>query len=155
MDNKPLYTIGHGVRKAEVFLELLQRYNIECLVDVRSVPYSRFNPQYRQPALKSFLEENGITYVFMGDTLGGRPKDPSCYHENGKADYAAISGKPFFHEGIERLKEAWSENIVLAIMCSESKPSECHRKHLIANVIREEGIKVVHIDEKGQLKSEV
>lgn len=153
MEKKPLYTIGHGVRKAEDFLELLKKNDIEYLVDVRSVPYSRFNPQYRQPALKSFLEANGITYVFMGDTLGGRPKDDSCYDENGRIDYRAVSTKPFFREGIERLKDAYEKNISLAIMCSEGKPAECHRTNLISSVLHMEGISIKHIDEKGNLQN--
>ncbi|AWH86718.1 hypothetical protein HYN59_17105 [Flavobacterium album] len=151
MEKTPLYTIGHGTRKAEDFLVLLNRYSIKYLVDVRSVPYSRFNPQYRQAALKSFLEVNGITYVFMGDALGGRPKDKTCYNEKGRVDYSVISTKPFFRDRIERLKQACAGNISLAIMCSESKPSECHRTHLIANVLASEGIDVLHIDEKGNL----
>lgn len=152
MKKKPLYTIGHGVRKAEDFLELLKRYHIDYLIDVRSVPYSRFNPQYRQATLKSFLEANGITYISMGDTLGGRPKDPSCYNEKGRVDYSVVSTKPFFREGIGRLKNAYAKDISLAIMCSESKPMECHRTHLIANALEAESIEVVHIDEKGMLR---
>jgi uncharacterized protein (DUF488 family) len=88
----------------------------------------------------------------MGDTLGGRPKDTSCYNEKGRADYSVISTKPFFREGIERLKTAYAKNIPLAMMCSESKPMECHRTHLIANTLMNEGIDVMHIDEKGELK---
>jgi uncharacterized protein (DUF488 family) len=152
MQNKQLYTIGHGVRKADDFLELLKKYNINYLADVRSVPYSRFNPQYRQPALKSFLEDNGITYIFLGDTLGGRPKDTSCYDENGRIDYRIVSTKPFFREGIESLKDVYKKHINLAIMCSESNPIECHRTHLISNALQKENIEIVHIDEKGNLQ---
>lgn len=152
MEKNPLYTIGHGVRLAEDFLELLKKYNIDYLSDVRSVPYSRFNPQYRQPALKSFLEANGITYIFMGNTLGGRPKDASCYDEKGKIDYSIVSTKPFFLEGIGRLKDAYAQDISLAIMCSESKPIECHRTHLISNALQRENIEIMHIDEKGNLQ---
>jgi uncharacterized protein (DUF488 family) len=146
----PIYSIGHGTRKADDFLSLLQAHNIAFLCDVRSVPHSRFNPQYRQQALKAFLEGNGITYVFMGDALGGRPIDPGCY-TNGKVDYVKISKTGFFRQGIERLKDAYAQNLKLAIMCSESKPLECHRTHLISKVLDDEGIKVSHIDEKGSL----
>ncbi len=76
MSKKPIYTIGHGARKAEDFLALLKRYGIEYLVDVRFQPFSRYHPQFSQQNLKSFLEENGIRYVFMGDTLAGDPKIP-------------------------------------------------------------------------------
>jgi uncharacterized protein (DUF488 family) len=67
----PLFSIGHGTRPFPVFLELLERYAIEFLIDVRSVPYSAYNPQYRQEELARMLRLSGIRYVYMGDTLGG------------------------------------------------------------------------------------
>jgi len=153
MKKKPLYSIGHGTRKAEVFLKLLQRYGIKYLADVRSRPYSRFNPHFNKNRLDSFLKEHGITYVFMGDTLGGRPDDASCY-TNGKPDYAIMAQKPFFLEGIARLKEAYNKDLSLAVMCSESKPCECHRSMLIAKALEALHIPVIHIDEKGELKEQ-
>lgn len=154
MEKIPLYTIGHSTRKAEKFLDLLKQNGIKYLADVRSRPYSRFNPQYNQKALKSFLEENGITYVFMGDTLGGRPEDTSCYDANGRIDYEKVSRAHFFRQGIERLKDAYSKSIPLAIMCSEGKPADCHRSRLIGLVLYNEGISVRHIDQKGLIRSQ-
>lgn len=154
MDKKPIYTIGHGARKAEEFLELLKRYGIRYLIDVRSQPYSRYHPQFSQNNLKAFLEENNIRYVFMGDTLGGRPKDAGVYDEHGKINYEKVKTKDFFKEGIERLKTAYKKNLDVAIMCSERDPAQCHRYHLIATVLDAETIDVMHIDEKGSLKSQ-
>jgi uncharacterized protein (DUF488 family) len=154
MDKKPIYTIGHGARKAEEFLELLKRYGIGYLIDVRSQPYSRYHPQFSQNNLKVFLEENNIRYVFMGDTLGGRPKDASCYDEDGKINYEKVKTKDFFKEGIERLKTAYKKNLDVAIMCSERDPAQCHRYHLIGKVLDAETIEVIHIDEKGLLKTQ-
>src|SRR5688572_8572942 len=117
MNKLPIYTIGHGARKAEDFLELLKRYKIAYLVDVRSQPFSRYHPQFTQKTLQTFLEENDIRYVFMGDTLGGRPKDPTCYDEDGKINYNKVKTKEFFQEGIGRLKTAYKKNLPVAIMC--------------------------------------
>jgi len=154
MEKSPLYTIGHGNRTHNEFLALLNKFNVEYLVDVRSQPYSKFNPQFNQVELKYFLENNGIKYVFMGESIGGRPKDVSCYDDKGKVDYEMIKTKAFFIQGIERLKTAYNKNINLAIMCSESKPCECHRSKLIGRVLNLEGIAVKHIDEKGKLKDQ-
>ena len=85
--DKQIYTIGHGNRKSEDFLTLLKHYEIQYLIDVRSQPYSKFNPQYNQNELKFFLERNNIKYIFMGDSIGGRPDDKSCYDFEGKVDY--------------------------------------------------------------------
>lgn len=154
MSYYPLYTIGHGNRKAEDFLRLLQKYDISYLVDVRSVPYSRFNPQYNQPSLKSFLENNNIQYVFMGNELGGRPQDPGCYDDEGHIDYSKVIQKDFFRKGIERLKTASEKKLALAFMCSESNPADCHRTRMIGIVLNAEGIPLKHIDKTGEIKNQ-
>jgi uncharacterized protein (DUF488 family) len=154
MIKKPLYTIGHGNRKSEDFLALLKEFGIEYLIDVRSQPYSKFNPQYNQNDLKFFLERNGIKYVFMGDNIGGRPKDTSCYDDEGKVDYEAVKTKDFFINGIERLKTAYNKDINVVIMCSESKPCECHRSKLIGKVLNTDNIILKHIDENGKVKDQ-
>jgi uncharacterized protein (DUF488 family) len=152
MGKKPLYTIGHGSRKSDDFLALLQTYTIGYLVDVRSQPFSRFHPQFNQQALNTFLDQNGITYVFMGNELGGRPRDASCYDSEGKIDYEVLMTKEFFKAGIARLKTAYDKDISLAIMCSERNPGQCHRSKLIAEVLTVENIIVQHIDETGKIK---
>jgi uncharacterized protein (DUF488 family) len=154
MEKQPLYTIGHGNRKPEDFLSLLKSFGIEYLIDVRSQPYSKFNPKYNQNDLKYFLEQNGIKYVFMGDSIGGRPKDISCYDNEGKVNYEAVKTKEFFLEGIDRLKTAYNKDINVVIMCSESKPCECHRSKLIGRVLNNESIVLKHIDENGKLKDQ-
>lgn len=154
MEKTPLYTIGHGNRKTEDFLSILKDFKIDFLIDVRSMPYSKFNPQFNQNELKYFLELNGITYVFMGDTIGGRPKDTSCYDDEGKVDYEAVKTKEFFLKGIKRLKTAYQKDINLVLMCSESKPCECHRSKLIGRVLDLDKIVLKHIDEKGRLKDQ-
>ncbi|MBO9594127.1 MAG: DUF488 domain-containing protein [Niabella sp.] len=154
MSKKPLYTIGHGTRKVDEFLTLLKTFDIEYLIDVRSQPYSKFNPQFNQNDLKFFLKENGITYVFMGDSIGGRPQDISCYDHEGKVDYEIVKTKNFFLHGIDRLKKAYAKNMNVVIMCSESKPEECHRTKLIGKVLNLDNIVLRHIDEKGKLKDQ-
>ena len=154
MMSKPVYTIGHGTRKADEFLALLKKFGIQYLLDVRSRPYSRFNPQYNKQQLQSLLQENGITYVFMGDTLGGRPDDPACYDVQGKISYEVLKDKPYFKEGIVRIKTALSKDLDIALMCSERKPAECHRSRLIGQVLFKDGIELRHIDDLGALKDQ-
>lgn len=148
----PLYTIGHGNRPAATLLELLHTYRIDHLIDVRSVPYSRFHPQFRQEQLKAFLEANGVRYVYMGDQLGGRPKDESCYTAEGKIDYRIVRTKSFFKQGIARLRTAYEKDLRVAIMCSERDPAQCHRTRLIAEALVPEGVNVIHIDAQGALQ---
>lgn len=154
MERLPLYTIGHGNRTREEFLGLLERYGIKFLIDVRTIPYSKFQSQYNREDLTTYMQEHKIRYVYMGDTLGGRPKDTSCYNSAGKIDYEALKTKEFYIEGINRLKTAYEKQVPIAIMCSESKPLECHRSKLIGRTLLQENILLQHIDENGRLKGQ-
>ena len=155
MEKRPIYTIGHGNRKQDDFLGLLKEHDIQYLIDVRSQPYSKFNPHFNKSELKAYLEGHGVKYVFMGDTLGGRPSDTSCYDNEGKVDYEVILTKEFFKEGIDRLVVAHNKNVGAAVMCSESKPSECHRSKLIGRALADKGIILQHIDENGLIKDQL
>jgi len=154
MIEKQIYTIGHGTRKTNEFINLLKHYGIHYLIDVRSQPYSKFNPHFNQNDLRFALENRGIKYVFMGDELGGRPADISCYDEEGRVDYKKVKEKDFFIAGINRLMTACEKGIPVGIMCSETKPGECHRSKLIGRVLSEENIVLKHIDERGRIKSQ-
>lgn len=149
-----IYSIGHGSKKIENFIAELQSYDILFLLDIRSKPFSKWNPQFNQNELKFILEENGIKYVFVGDTLGGLPEDRSCYDYNGKVVYDLIKEKDFFKEGLERLTNANKKHIKLAIMCSESKPEECHRSKLIGQELLRKNISLKHIVSDKIVKSQ-
>jgi uncharacterized protein (DUF488 family) len=151
--SSPIYTIGYGGRSIDEFLATLHAYGIKYLLDVRSSPFSRFRTEYSRDALRSRLKEAGMTYVFFGDTLGGRPPDPECY-VNGLVDYDICRTKPFFQEGINRLQMAWSKQLPLVVMCSEGRPEDCHRSKMIGVALEKQGIPLKHIDESGNLKSQ-
>lgn len=149
----PIYTIGHGNRSLEDFIALLRRYEIAYVLDVRSQPYSRYTPHFSRSALESSLKELHIRYVFMGDTLGGRPTDETCYHDD-KPQYDIIRTKSFYLQGIARLQVVWEKQLCVALLCSEAKPQECHRSKLIGNTLIEQQILVSHIDENGFCKDQ-
>jgi uncharacterized protein (DUF488 family) len=74
-----IFTIGYGNRSFDTFTTLLHRYAVEGLVDTRSHPYSRHNPNFNQKTLSANLSAQGIDYYFLGETLGGKPADPQFY----------------------------------------------------------------------------
>lgn len=149
--HSPIFTIGYGGRSLDDFLSLLEQFQVEYLVDVRSKPYSKFQPEFSAEALKRRLREAGIRYVFMGDRLGGRPDIPSCYTPDGRIDYTKLAGKEFYLNGINRLHKAWKGGHRIVLMCSEKKPEDCHRSKLIGRTLTEANIEVLHIDEEGKL----
>ena len=145
----PIYTIGYGSRSIAELIEVLHTHKIAYLIDVRSAPYSRYKPEFSKVPLANELEQHGIRYVFMGDTLGGRPDDETCY-VNGKVDYEKVKVTESYQRGIQRLHAAFSQQQSVVLMCSEGKPEECHRCKLIGATLTNENITVVHIDENNE-----
>jgi uncharacterized protein (DUF488 family) len=151
--DQPLFTIGYGARSLDELIAALKKYEVEFLIDVRTAPYSKFKPEFSKEVLQLQLERAGIRYVFMGDTLGGQPKDPAC-HTDGKVDYDKVRTMPFFHAGLQRLRVAFEQQRRAVLMCSEGRPEQCHRSKLIGEALASAGIPLVHIDEDGALISQ-
>jgi len=131
---------------------LLHQYGIKYLIDVRSRPYSGYNPQYNREHIAAYLQQNSISYVYMGHLLGGHPPDGTCYTDD-RIDYRKVRTKDFYLNGIARLATAYQKQIPVAIMCSEAKPQNCHRAKLISDTLVSNNIYVQHVDEAGLLKS--
>lgn len=140
-----MYSIGHGKKPIAEFIRQLQGHQVVCLIDVRSVPWSRWNPQYNQPALTRELNEYGIEYFYLGDALGGYPIDDTYRDADGFPDFGKMAENPAYKSGISRLREIENEQLNAAIMCSESKPEECHRARLIGVTLNNLGIELRHI----------
>lgn len=139
VNSETIYTIGHGRHEFKYFLELLRKYGVRFVCDVRSVARSRW-PQYNGGVLRELLEENGIGYEHLPET-GGKTKP--------KPDDLA--------RGIDRIIEIASETPTV-IMCSESQPlsqhkqprANCHRVGMLAPMLRAKGIEhIIHIMPDG------
>jgi uncharacterized protein (DUF488 family) len=122
-----IYTIGHSNRGLSEFLEKLKEHGVTVLVDVRSIPRSRFNPQYNQNALSKALEEQGIAYQWRGADLGG--KGENLDYEGAIANLIATA------RGGERV----------CAMCSEGDYKQCHRHTMLEPSLIEHGVQVKHI----------
>ncbi|MBM0107703.1 DUF488 domain-containing protein [Steroidobacter sp. S1-65] len=146
-----IYTVGHSNHPLGHFLALLQGPGVTLLADVRSTPYSRFNPQFRRDALTAALAEHGIEYLFLGEELGARSKDRACY-EDGRVSYRKLAASDLFRQGIERLLSA-AETHTVVIMCAEKDPLDCHRTILVARELVRRGEPVAHILASGEVES--
>jgi uncharacterized protein (DUF488 family) len=151
---RPVLTLGYGSRTIEDLTRLLRRHNVGFVVDVRSIPWSRFRPEFSQDRLIPALREHGVRYLFMGEELGGRPEDPACYDDEGHVDYRACAHRAAFQAGIGRLRAASAAGHSLAIMCSEARPEDCHRTKLVGRALAAAGVDVQHVDQHGQLRSQ-
>ncbi|MEM8721824.1 MAG: DUF488 domain-containing protein [Cyanobacteria bacterium P01_G01_bin.39] len=140
---KTLFTVGHSNLTIEDFINLLVKYKINAIADVRSHPYSNYLPHFNRDLLKFELLKAKIKYVFLGNELGARPKDLSCYIQ-GKVIYSKIASSDSFKTGIERILTGL-DTYCIALMCSEKDPLSCHRTILICKYLRKLDIKINHI----------
>jgi uncharacterized protein (DUF488 family) len=150
---KTLYTIGHSSLDFQPLVELLEDAQVELLADVRSRPYSSRFPQFSQPGLEKLLQAEGISYLFLGEELGGRPDDPDVYRSSGVVDYRARRSSYAFQAGLERLLRELEVRSV-ALMCAEEDPLECHRFLMICPELVKLGVRPVHIRKASKLESQ-
>lgn len=147
-----LFTIGHSNHPLQRFVDLLVRHGIQLVCDVRSTPYSRFNPQFNREPLREALEERGIAYLYLGDSLGGKPRE-SGYPAADAARFALIATGDRFRAGLGRLvRESRAHRT--AVMCAEKDPARCHRGLLICPNLPA-GVTVRHILADGSLTERV
>ena len=148
MPSVPLIlTIGHSTRPIEDFITMLKAHGVERLVDIRTVPRSRTNPQFNRETLPESLKTAGIDYSHLGALGGLRHAKPDSLNTGwrntsfrGYADYMQTSE---FSEAVEELVEIAGKQQI-AIMCAEAVPWRCHRS-LVADALSARGISVEHI----------
>lgn len=145
-----VFTIGHSTHALEAFVALLQQHDVTAVADVRSAPYSRFNPQFNREPLAETLEAERIRYVFLGNALGGRSDDPACY-EVGRIRYDRIAATESFKSGLARVVRGTAKHRI-ALMCAEKEPLDCHRTLLVARALDAQGVDVAHIHADGALE---
>jgi uncharacterized protein (DUF488 family) len=150
-----ILTIGHSTHPIDRFLSLLSTNRAGVLADVRRYPGSRRNPQFNSGALAVTLEEAGISYVALGDELGGR-RSPNAGSVNTAWEVEAFRGyadhmdSPGFAAGLEHL-ENLARDRRTAVMCAEADWRRCHRR-LIADALTAAGWRVMHVGADGAVR---
>jgi uncharacterized protein (DUF488 family) len=144
---EPIFTIGHSTRSLEDLIAILKAHRIERLIDVRSVPRSRTNPQFNRHTLPAALAPHGIAYEHeprLGGLRHPRSDSPNMAWKNASfRGYADYMGTTEFREAVDRLIEA-GRNERVAIMCAEAVPWRCHR-NLVADALTARGVPVEHV----------
>lgn len=152
MDKYRLYSIGHSSQSLEDFLNLLAVHGVNCVIDVRSIPASKYSPQFNQDGLKCYLKSHNIQYLHFGDEFGARRTD--CLDENEQVDFEKAVETPLFKKGVERVMKGLEKGFQIAFMCSEADPLECHRFSLVSRFFYDNGVDVQHILKDASLVSQ-
>jgi uncharacterized protein (DUF488 family) len=154
----PFYTIGHGTRPIGDFVALLREAGVTMLADVRTVPRSRFNPQYNQDVLPQSLEPFGIGYEHLA-ALGGlrsrvrevAPQVNAFWDNDSFHNYADYAMGERFRAGLAHLREI-GKTQRCAIMCAETVWWRCHRR-IITDYLLAAGESVFHILAPGKIEA--
>ena len=149
-------TIGHGAHSPEFFMRILKKFEINALVDVRSVPYSKFASAFNKENLNAFLAQNKIRYIYMGDLLGARYEDENLLDEDGIVDFNKVFLRPNFLKGIDRLLDGAAKGFNICLMCAELHPISCHRFGMISQFLslNLKDTRISHISKISPSKSE-
>ena len=135
MKNKKVFTCGHSNKPIVVFIDNLKKNKIEVLVDIRTIPVSRFCPHFNQNALQHSLNSENIKYLYRGKNLGGRGINIG------------------YEKAIDEIVEMVENKMLVAVMCSEGDYHNCHRFTDLTPSFEERGLEVVHIEyEKNATK---
>jgi uncharacterized protein (DUF488 family) len=142
-----VHTIGHSTRPVEDFIARLRELGITCVVDIRTVPKSRHNPQYWHDALETSLAEAGLDYTHVKELGGLRKRRPDSVNTQWRnasfQGYADHMGTEEFERGLARLLEMAKEESPV-IMCAEAVPWRCHRS-LVGDALVVRGVSVLDI----------
>ena len=138
-------TIGHADHETEFFVEgLLKPAGVACVIDARTRPISRKQPQFNRKAIADILQAAGIAYEYQGYLLGEKPGERNLYSAAGIPDFPRMAKTPAFRKGMEIILEKAAVH-TLAIMCAPRDPAECHRGLHLAQELARHGVQTAHI----------
>ena len=150
MSMNKIYTVGHSIQSIEEFYEMIYKYGIDCVIDVRSMPFSQHAPQFNKDLLKLFLNKYNIIYAHFGTEFGARRTDclvptikDGVYVKQVNFEKGVFTDD--FQRGIRRLNMALSQGRTISLMCTESNPLDCHRFSFISRYLFDNKYDVAHI----------
>ncbi|WP_297713969.1 DUF488 domain-containing protein [Clostridium sp.] len=140
-----IYTIGHSNYTVEKLIDMLRHYNINCVVDIRGTPYSKYNVQFDKETIRYTLSKAGFIYIYMAKELAAKRINKQSYNDEGYSDFEKVINENEFLEGIERLKNGCNKGYKIALLGAMQEPIRCHRSILVGKALRKAGFDVKHI----------
>ncbi|MCB0710731.1 MAG: DUF488 domain-containing protein [Ignavibacteriae bacterium] len=155
MSSQIIYTVGHSTRLRSELASLLKHYNVDTLIDIRAIPYSRYNPQFNLETMITEFPKNGMTYEHLS-SLGGEPPSrevmaqaKSCSERS--RGFATHMESEDFKRGLQYVLSLAASGKSVALMCGELRPEHCHRFQ-VADVVQANGWDVQHIVSETDLR---
>lgn len=149
-----IFAIGHSNYTFEVLVSMLKKYDINCVVDIRGVPYSRYNVQFNKEKLEVDIKAQGFTYIYMGREFGIKRETKESYINNLYADFEKVKYEKSFVSGLERLKKGCEMGYRIVLLGAMQEPIRCHRGILLGRALSEIGFDVKYILHEGGLATQ-
>ncbi|MGL4569818.1 MAG: DUF488 family protein [Clostridium sp.] len=149
-----IYTIGHSNYSLDRLMNMLKHFNINCVVDARKTPYSKYNVQFDKERLMESLKKAGFIYIYMGNELAAKRNDKSTYNEEGYSDFEKVIKEECYINAINRLKDGGNKGFKIAVLGAVQDPIRCQRGILIGRTLQMEGVEVKHILDDYSIQSQ-
>ncbi|WP_300349135.1 DUF488 domain-containing protein [Clostridium sp.] len=140
-----IYTLGHSNYSVERLVDMMKKYNINCVIDIRGIPYSKYNVQYNKETIQKTLRNLGFTYIYMAKEFAAKRETKISYNKEGYADFRKVIKEETFRYGIERLKKGIDMGYKIVLLGAMQEPIRCHRAILVGRELDKEGFQVKHI----------
>lgn len=142
-------TIGYSSFSIEKFVEVLKKFGVTALIDVRSIPLSAHFQEFNQKNIAQVLRKNEIIYRNYDKEFGARQLNTEFFTE-GVLDFSKFAESPQFLDGVRKIEKGMELGYKFALMCAEKRPEECHRCILVAKKFHDLGYNVKHILDDGK-----
>ena len=140
-----IYTIGHSNYPVEKLIDMLKHYDVNCVIDIRGTPYSKYNVQYNKENIANTLTEAGFLYIYMAKELAAKRENKVSYNKEGYSDFEKVVTEKDFISGIERLKLGCEKGYKIALLGAMQEPIRCHRSILVGRALNKNKFNVNHI----------
>lgn len=146
-----IFAIGHSNYPYDKLIEMIKKYGIDCVVDIRETPYSKYNTQYNREVLRENLKSSGFTYVYMGHEFGAKRQTKESYNDDGYADFEKVIKEELFLKGIERITKGINMGYKIVLLGAMQEPIRCHRSIMLGKYLNEKGFDVKYIMHEGNI----
>ncbi|MGG7076808.1 DUF488 family protein [Clostridium sardiniense] len=140
-----IFTIGHSNYSIDRLIDMLRHFNINCVVDIRGTPYSKYNVQFDKETIRYSLTKAGFIYIYMAKELAAKRLNKISYNDEGYADFEKVIHEDDFKKGVERLMDGCRQGYKIVILGAMQDPIRCHRSILVGRALKEYGFNVKHI----------